>query len=125
MASISIFRQTFEEMVDKILVMQLTSAGVTASSHSLNINVNGNQRMRINSNGHATIGLYSKSINPNLYGKAVVTGTGGGIVNKVNNSGTISIYDSSTGISIDVLDTIKTLQKQIDDLKQNTPTNPF
>jgi hypothetical protein len=36
MASISIFRQTFEEMVDKILVMQLTSAGVTASSHSIN-----------------------------------------------------------------------------------------
>jgi hypothetical protein len=35
MASISIFRQTFEEMVDKILVMQLTSAGVTASSHSI------------------------------------------------------------------------------------------
>ena len=35
MASISIFRQTFEEMVDKILVMQLTSAGVTANSHSI------------------------------------------------------------------------------------------
>lgn len=33
MASISIFRQTFEEMVDKILVMQLTSAPI---SHSLN-----------------------------------------------------------------------------------------
>lgn len=125
MASISIFRQTFEEMIDKMLGMRLTSAGVTASSHSLNINVNGNQRMRINSNGHATIGNYSKSINPNLYGKAVVTGTGGGIVNKVNNSGTISIYDSSTGISIDVLDTIKTLQKQIDELKLNTPSTPF
>jgi hypothetical protein len=45
MASISIFRQTFEEMVDKILVMQLTSVHI---SHSLNsgivnhINNNGN-----------------------------------------------------------------------------------
>ena len=110
MASISIFRQTFEEMIDKMLGMRLTSAGVTASSHSLNINVNGNQRMRINSNGHATIGSNISS---------------GGIVNKVNNSGTISIYDSSTGISIDVLDTIKTLQKQIDELKLNTPSTPF
>jgi hypothetical protein len=125
MASISIFRQTFEEMIDKILGMRLTSAGVTANSHSFNINVNGNQRMRINSNGHAIVGNYSKSINPNLYGTALVTGTGGGIVNKVNNSGTISIYDSSTGISIDVLDTIKTLQKQIDELKLNTPSTPF
>jgi hypothetical protein len=125
MKSISNFRQTFEEMVDEILGIQLTSAAVTTSSHSLNINVNGNQRMRINSNGHAIVGNYSKSINPNLYGTAVVTGTGGGIVNKVNNSGTISIYDSSTGISIDVLDTIKTLQKQIDELKLNTPSTPF
>jgi len=125
MKSISNFRQTFEEIVDEILGIQLTSAAVTASSHSFNINVNGNQRMRINSNGHAIVGNYSKSINPNLYGTALVTGTGGGIVNKVNNSGTISIYDSSTGISIDVLDTIKTLQKQIDELKLNTPSTPF
>jgi len=125
MASISIFRQTFEEMIDKMLGMRLTTAGVTANSHSFNINVNGNQRMRINSNGHAIVGNYSKSINPNLYGTALVTGTGGGIVNKVNNSGTISIYDSSTGISIDVIDTIKTLQKQIDELKLNTPSTPF
>jgi hypothetical protein len=35
MASISIFRQTFEEMIDKLLSMRLTSAGVTASSHSI------------------------------------------------------------------------------------------
>jgi hypothetical protein len=125
MKSISNFRQTFEEMVDEILGIQLTSAAVTASSHPFTINVNGNQRMRINSNGHAIVGNYSKSINPNLYGTALVTGTGGGIVNKVNNSGTISIYDSSTGISIDVLDTIKTLQKQIDELKLNTPSTPF
>jgi hypothetical protein len=35
MASISIFRNTFEEMIDKLLGMRLTSAGVTASSHSI------------------------------------------------------------------------------------------
>jgi hypothetical protein len=38
-------------------------------------------------------------------------------VANVNSSGTLSIYDSSTGTSIDLLDTIKTLQKQIEDLK--------
>jgi hypothetical protein len=40
-----------------------------------------------------------------------------GITNVVNTGGAISIYDSSTGASIDLLDTIKTLQKQIEDLK--------
>jgi hypothetical protein len=110
MASISIFRQTFEEMVDKILGMRLTSAGVTASSHSLNINVNGNQRMRINSNGHATIGSNISS---------------GGIVNHTQSSGAIVVYDSVTGIKTDVIDTLKELQKQIDELKLNTPSTPF
>ena len=100
--SISNFRQTFEELVDKMLSLQLTSAP-QFSSHSFN--VNGTQRMRINSNGHATIGS--------------------GIINHVNQSGTISVYDSSTGMSIDLLDTIKTLQKQIDELKQSTPSTPF
>ena len=100
--SISNFRQTFEELVDKMLSLQLTSAP-QFSSHSFN--VNGTQRMRINSNGHATIGS--------------------GIINHVNQSGTISVYDSSTGMSIDLLDTIKTLQKQIDELKLNTPSTPF
>jgi len=41
----------------------------------------------------------------------------GGLVANVSSSGTLSIYDSSTGTSIDLLDTIKTLQKQIEDLK--------
>ena len=100
--SISNFRQIFEELVDKMLSLQLTSAP-QFSSHSFN--VNGTQRMRINSNGHATIGS--------------------GIINHVNQSGTISVYDSSTGMSIDLLDTIKTLQKQIDELKQSTPSTPF
>ena len=37
MKSISIFRNTFEEMVDKLLAMRLTSAGVTYSSHSVGV----------------------------------------------------------------------------------------
>ena len=85
MESISIFRNTFEEMIDKILGMRLTSAGVTTNSHSLNVNGN-------------------NSIS--------------GIISKVNNSGTISLYDASTGASINLIDTIKTLQKQIDELKK-------
>jgi len=48
-----------------------------------------------------------------------------GIVNKVNTSAAMIIHDPTTGTSFDLVDTIKTLQKQIDDLKQNTPTNPF
>ena len=100
--SISNFRQIFEELVDKMLSLQLTSAP-QFSSHSFQSN--GTQRMHINSNGHATIGS--------------------GIINHVNQSGTISVYDSSTGMSIDLLDTIKTLQKQIDELKQSTPSTPF
>jgi hypothetical protein len=48
-----------------------------------------------------------------------------GIVNKVNTSAAMIIHDPATGTSFDLVDTIKTLQKQIDDLKQNTPTNPF
>ena len=50
--------------------------------------------------------------------KRINGGTGSiGIVNTVNNSGTLTIYDSSTGTSFDLLDTIKELQKQIEDLK--------
>jgi hypothetical protein len=49
-----------------------------------------------------------------------------GIINTVNNNGaTMVLHDSSTGTSIDLIDTIKTLQKQIDELKLHTPTNPF
>jgi hypothetical protein len=110
MKSISNFRQTFEEMVDEILGIQLTSAAVTASSHPFTINVNGNQRMRINSNGHATIGSNISS---------------GGIINHTQSSGAIVVYDSVTGIKTDVIDTLKELQKQIDELKLNTPSTPF
>lgn len=89
MQSIVYFRCTFEEMIDKILSMRLTSAPMY-SSHSLNINGN-------------------NSIS--------------GIISKVNSSGTISIYDASTGSSIDLIDTIKGLQKQIEDLKQKNDAN--
>ena len=107
MKSISNFRQTFEELVDKMLSLQLTSAP-QFSSHSFN--VNGTQRMRINSNGHATIGGNISS---------------GGIINHTQSSGAIVVYDSVTGIKTDVIDTLKELQKQIDELKQSTPSTPF
>jgi hypothetical protein len=110
MKSISNFRETFEEMVDELLKIQLTSAAVTTSSHPFTINVNGNQRMRINSNGHATIGSNISS---------------GGIINHTQSSGAIVVYDSVTGIKTDVIDTLKELQKQIDELKLNTPSTPF
>ena len=42
-----------------------------------------------------------------------------GIVNTVNTGGTISVYDSSTGTSFDLIDTIKTLQQQIEQLNKN------
>lgn len=100
MELVSNFRSVFENLVDEILAKRLTSAP-TYSSHSTH---SGN----------------TLTINPNYY----ATNTIGGILANVNNSGTLSIYDSSTGTSIDLLDTIKGLQKQIEDLK-NTPTNPF
>jgi hypothetical protein len=48
-----------------------------------------------------------------------IKGNGGtpGIVTTVNTAGTIVVYDSSTGTSFDLVDTIKTLQQQIEDLK--------
>jgi hypothetical protein len=101
-SAVASFRILFEELVDEILKIRLTSAPVY-SSHSI-----------VNNSS------YGKTINPNYY----ATNTIGGILANVNNSGTFSIYDSSTGTSINLLDTIKELQKQIEDLK-NTPSNPF
>ena len=66
--------------------------------------------MRINSNGHATIGSNISS---------------GGIINHTQSSGAIVVYDSVTGIKTDVIDTLKELQKQIDELKLHTPSTPF
>ena len=78
-----LFRVRYEEIIDEMLSIELTSAQIY-SSHSI------------------------------------------GIINTVNNNGaTMVLHDSSTGTSIDLIDTIKTLQKQIDELKLHTPTNPF
>jgi hypothetical protein len=98
MASISIFRNTFEEMVDKILGMQLTSA-VTANSHSLNT-------------------AYNKPINTNLYGTAKIVGnTGGGILSAINTNSNTITYDPNSNLPSSMLMAIKDLQQQIDNLK--------
>lgn len=109
MELVSNFRSVFENLVDEILAKRLTSAPAY-SSHSIVSNVT----KKINS------GYNTNTLNPNYY----ATNTIGGILANVNNNGTVSIYDSSTGTSINLLDTIKGLQKQIEELK-NTPSNPF
>jgi len=99
MASISIFRNTFEEMIDKLLSMRLTSAGVTASSHSINMNA------------YAT-----KTINPKLYGPVKVTNTGG-LFSTIQSNGNNVVWDPNTNLPSSMLIAIKDLQKQIDELK--------
>ena len=89
--SISNFRQTFEELVDKMLSLQLTSAP-QFSSHSFN--VNGTQRMRINSNGHVMIGGNISS---------------GGIINHINQSGTTIPYGQ-------IVQSIQSMQQTITNL---------
>jgi len=106
MKSISNFRQTFEEMVDEILGMRLTSAGVTASSHSI-----------VNNSS------YGKTINPNKYGKLTVTGTGGGILTTINSNANNIVWDPSTNLPSSMLIAIKDLQEQIDNLKQANNAN--
>jgi len=106
MASISIFRQTFEEMIDKILGMRLTSAGVTASSYSI-----------VNNSA------YGKTINPNKYGKLTVAGTGGGILTTINSNANNVVWEPNTNLPSSMLMAIKDLQKQIDDLKDNNVNN--
>ena len=104
MASIVIFRQTFEEMIDKLLGMRLTTAGVTASSHSIHSG-------------------YTKTINPNKYGKVTVTGTGGGLLNTINTNTNNVVWDPNTNLQSSMLTTLKDLLKQIDDLKDNNADN--
>jgi hypothetical protein len=94
MRSISIFRNEFEEMVDEILAVELTSA-LTPNSHSIQMNTGG---------------------------------ASSGIINKVTTSGTnivLGTVDNGIPTHIDLIATIKELQNQIDELKQNTPSNPF
>lgn len=104
MASIAIFRQIFEEMVDKILGMQLTSAAVTPNSHSM---------------------YYNRPINPNNYGiaAAVVTGTGGGLMSTINSNGNTTTWNPNTNLPKSMLIAIKELQEQIDNLKQKNNVN--
>ena len=104
MASISIFRQTFEEMIDKILGMRLTSAGVNASSHSIHSG-------------------YNKTINPNKYGKLTVTGTGGGILTTINSNANNIVWDPNTNLPSSMWMAVKDLQEQIDNLKNNNANN--
>jgi hypothetical protein len=106
MKSISIFRNTFEEMIDKLLGMRLTSAGVNASSHSI-----------VNNSS------YGATINPNKYGKVNVTGTGGGLFNTIQSNANNIVWDPNTNLPSSMLIAIKDLQKQIDDLKLNHANN--
>ena len=90
MKSISIFRNEFEEMIDEMLRTRWAKQSTSApqfSSHSFN--VNGTQRMRINSNGHATIGT--------------------GIINHINQSGTTIPYGQ-------IVQSIQSMQQTITNL---------
>jgi hypothetical protein len=104
MASISIFRNTFEEMIDKLLGMRLTSAGVNASSHSIHSG-------------------YNKTINSSKYGKLTVAGTGGGILTTINSNANNVVWDPTTNLPSSMLMAIKDLQEQIDNLKLNNANN--
>jgi len=99
MKSISIFRNTFEEMIDKLLGMRLTSAGVTASSHSIHSG-------------------YNKTINSSKYGKLTIAGTGGGLMGTINTNANNVVWDPTTNLPSSMLMAIKDLQEQIDELKK-------
>ena len=104
MKSISIFRNTFEEMIDKLLGMRLTSAGVNASSHSIHSG-------------------YNKTINSSKYGKLTVAGTVGGILTTINSNANNVVWDPTTNLPSSMITAIQDLQKQIDELKlQNNGT---
>ena len=103
MASISIFRQTFEEMIDELLKIQLTSAPI---SHSI-----------VNNSS------YGSTINPNKYGKVTVTGTGGGILTTINSNANNIVWDPNTNLPSSMWMAVKDLQEQIDNLKNNNANN--
>ena len=80
MASISIFRNTFEEMIDKLLDMRLTTASKVAKN--------------------------------SFYGGTT------GIINQVQSAGTNVLYGSGSSnpfTQAHIIQTLQTLQKQIDD----------
>jgi hypothetical protein len=103
MSSISIFRNHFEEMIDKMVSMRLTSAPI---SHSI-----------VNNSS------YGATINPNNYGKLTVTGTGGGILTTINSNANNIVWDPTTNLPSSMLMAIKELQEQIDNLKNNNANN--
>lgn len=91
-----LFRVRYEEIIDEMLSIELTSAP-TYNSHSLSgvVNINNGSNGILN-----TINTNGNNI--------VVAGT-------IN--GTMTQYN--------LVDTIHELQRQIDELKLHTPTNPF
>lgn len=90
------FRILFEDLVDEVLKLRLTSAASSSSFYT-----NGSQRMTINSNGHATIG----------------NGVGGnGILNVVNNSGTIIDYSKIIAEMAKAISGDKSLSNQFKDI---------
>jgi hypothetical protein len=103
MASISTFRNTFEEMIDKLLAMRLTSA-VTPNSHSIH-------------------NSYTHTLNPNNYGKLTVAGTGGGILTTINSNANNIVWDPNTNLPSSMWMAVKDLQEQIDNLKNNNANN--
>jgi hypothetical protein len=105
--TVSLFRVRYEEIIDEMLARQLLSAPAPIS-HSI-----------VNNSS------YGKTINPNNYGKVKLTGTGGGILTTINSNANNVVWDPNTNLPSSMLIAIKELQRQIDELKQNTPTNPF
>ena len=92
----ALFRVRYEEIIDEMLSRQLKSAP-TYNSHSLSGVVN------INNGSNGILNTIASS--------------GTNIVLSGNSGGQISQYN--------LIDTIKELQKQIDELKLHTPSNPF
>jgi hypothetical protein len=106
--TVSLFRVRYEEIIDEMLKTQILSAP-TYNSHSINT-------------------AYSKPINPNLYGTVTINNSSNGILNTIASSGTNIVVSGNSGGQIsqyNLIDTIKELQRQIDELKLHTPTNPF
>ena len=93
--TLALFRARYEELIDEMLAAQLLSAP-TYNSHSLSGTVN------INNGSN-------------------------GILNTIASSGTNIVYTNgnTTYTQGSIIDTIKELQRQIDELKLDTPSNPF
>ena len=93
--TLALFRARYEELIDEMLAAQLLSAP-TYNSHLMSGTVN------INNGSN-------------------------GILNTIASSGTNIVYTNgnTTYTQGSIVDTIKELQRQIDELKLHTPSNPF